>query len=75
MQAGETPLHLAASHNHLNIAALLIDAGADLTAKTHDVSPVFAIVILLGPFSHRWRVLLLFAVQPHPDALCGASRC
>lgn len=33
---GDTPLHLAAAHNHLDVIPLLLQAGVDCTIKNND---------------------------------------
>src|SRR5262249_34691554 len=37
---GETPLHLAARGNHLDLAQLLLERGADPRARTNDRAPL-----------------------------------
>ena len=72
----DTPLHLAVEGQHMDVAKLLLQYGADPLAKNdNDVSP-FALILIMSrqrlSSAHRlqWTRLFLSVAHVHPNSEC-----
>jgi hypothetical protein len=74
VQLQYTPLHSAAERGHEALTRALVEAGADVNAKTYLVQSKCAVVgcVLMGVVAEAawWRVSAC-AVAVHPAALGG----
>ncbi len=68
MQDGWRPLHVAASHNKLDMVQLLVDEGADLFLTAGDEEKALDVAD-----SEEMRKLLLRASAPAPAPLLPAA--
>ena len=69
-QSGFTPLHIACVYGHFELARLLLEAGADIQAKTKNG---YMALHLAAQYGHQWIIDLLLEYGAPPDALTNVS--
>lgn len=70
LQSGFTPLHIACVYGHFELARLLLEAGADIEAKTKNG---YMALHLAAQYGHRLIIDLLLEHGAPPDALTNVS--
>ena len=71
LQSGFTPLHIACVYGHYELARLLLEAGADIEAKTKNG---YMALHLAAQYGHQLIIDLLLEHGAPPDALTNVSK-